>query len=505
MSDKAVIIGAGVGGLSTALLLARGGIDVTIVEQDAMPVVADGDDAFARWERRSVPQWRQGHVFQSRLRSILLQRAPDVLQRLDADGIGRFNLLDGLPAESRRDDDEQFTMVATRRPAFDLALRRAVADEPKASLRSPAKVVGLLVDDTTPLRIIGVRLADGIELSADFVVDCGGRRSPVATWLASHGVLVPTRTESCQITYYGRYFRRAPTFDIDPAALTIRRDLGYLFYLVCPGDHGTYSISFAVPPWDRDLSVLRHESAWNVLADNMPLLAPLVDVNAATPIQPVTVMAGCDNLRRRYVLDGQPLAVGLLAVGDALSTTNPIFGWGATMALVHAVAAADAVLGHHGDPETATLAYDTAVDAETDAVFCASSASDRVRAARYRGDPVHPQDTRTAEEEDLIERGVIPGARRDPELLRALLRRSSLLDPPDALFTDPITLVKARAEQDRIAAKPTPRFGPTRAELLALLAAARPPQSTRTRPVTTAGRSTTPPAAPATNLRRSQR
>jgi len=357
---------------------------------------------------------------------------------------------------------------------FELALRRAVADEPRVRLLSPAVAVGLVLEATTPVRVTGVRLGDDVPLDADVVLDCGGRRSPVAKWLAASSVVIPTTIEDCQVTYYERYFRQATTSDLDLTSLFVRRDLGFCFYVGAPGDHGTYSIGFAVPPWDHELKVLRHEWAWKLLAASIPTVARLVDPAAGRPIQDVKVMAGLDNVRRHFVIDGQPLVAGLLVVGDALCTTNPIYGWGATMALTYAFRAADAVLAHGDDPEAVVLAYDAAVAAEADGVFQASAASDRVRSARYRGEPVDPGDAWTAEEEDLIDRGVVPGVRRDPDMLRAWLRRLGLLDPPDALLAGPAMLAKVRAEHDRIAAKPPAWAGPTRSEFLELVAAAHP-------------------------------
>ena len=55
-------------------------------------------------------------------------------------------------------------------------------------------------------------------------------------------------------------------------------------------------------------------------------------------------MAGHQNVRRHYVVDGEPLVRGLLPVGDSLCTTNPQYGWGASMALTYAFAAVSAAV-----------------------------------------------------------------------------------------------------------------------------------------------------------------
>ena len=47
-------------------------------------------------------------------------------------------------------------------------------------------------------------------------------------------------------------------------------------------------------------------------------------------------MAGIEDRYRRLAIDGQPVATGVVAVGDAWACTNPSLGRGAALALMHA-------------------------------------------------------------------------------------------------------------------------------------------------------------------------
>ena len=58
---RIVVLGAGICGLASALLLARDGHDVTVLERDPAPVPDSPDDAWEQWERRGVAQFRQAH------------------------------------------------------------------------------------------------------------------------------------------------------------------------------------------------------------------------------------------------------------------------------------------------------------------------------------------------------------------------------------------------------------------------------------------------------------
>src|SRR5690349_8827168 len=89
-------MGAGVGGLSSALTLGRAGHDVTLVERDATPLPADPAGAF-EWDRRGAPQVPHSHAFLARLRNTLRARHPDVLAALSDAGATEFDFVAMLP------------------------------------------------------------------------------------------------------------------------------------------------------------------------------------------------------------------------------------------------------------------------------------------------------------------------------------------------------------------------------------------------------------------------
>ncbi len=56
-----VVCGGSVIGLATAILLAREGHEVTVLEADGAPVPADAAQAWDRWDRKGVAQFHQPH------------------------------------------------------------------------------------------------------------------------------------------------------------------------------------------------------------------------------------------------------------------------------------------------------------------------------------------------------------------------------------------------------------------------------------------------------------
>src|SRR5260221_12583209 len=96
---RVVVSGAGVGGLGGALALSRQGHDVTVLERDRTPLPHNPDEAFA-WDRRGAPQVRHSHAMLARLRSLLRDRYPDVLEPLYAAGVTDWPLTTNLPPPS---------------------------------------------------------------------------------------------------------------------------------------------------------------------------------------------------------------------------------------------------------------------------------------------------------------------------------------------------------------------------------------------------------------------
>ena len=472
---RIVVIGAGVGGLGAALGLADRGHDVLVVERDPPPPTTRGDAAFEEWDRPHVPQFRHAHGFSARSRNLLGTYAPAVLDRLRDDGIEEINFFKLLaPPELHRPEDDEFTGLLSRRPAFELALRLTADEHPRIEIRCPAVVTGLLHDDAGGVRIVGVRIDDAVDERADVVIDAGGRRSPLGRWLHDLGVDVAEDVQDCGITYHTRYYRQTSTSELSTIMLpAVRSELESVLVLGFVGDHGTYGLMIAAPPWDEELKVVRHDWAFDAVLAAIPAAAPWAAPENGIPLHSVDTMAGHQNVLRHWVVDGEPAVLGVLPVGDALCTTNPAYGWGASMALTYAFAAVEAICAG-GDERAVALRYHAAVGDEADGVYRESAAMDRTRRYRWRAEQVPEHDADEAERQSLIAEGVMRGALRDPVLGRAFLRRMNLLDAPHEILDDPEVAQHARDMREYYASRPPRKVGPDRAELLALIERARP-------------------------------
>jgi hypothetical protein len=242
-------------------------------------------------------------------------------------------------------------------------------------------------------------------------------------------------------------------------------EIGYLACAIFVEDNRTFALILSIPPWDRELRVLKTEQAYMTAALSLPLVLPWVDPDQSTPITPVVPMGSLHNLHPSLVVDGEPVAVGIQPVGDALCHTNPTFAYGAVLSIQHGFTLAE-IAACTDDPRQRDLAFEDAVGADAAARFDAVSAEDRDRLRLSRGEPIDVRDPGDSIAL-FLRMTAYPAAAKDAELFRAVARRVNMLDPPDKLEHD-ATLI-ARAQQIARDAGPPPPGGPTRSELLAAI------------------------------------
>jgi flavin-dependent dehydrogenase len=488
-----VVIGAGVAGLGTALCASRSGHRVVLVERDDTPLPPDAHGAFD-WDRKGAPQVRHSHAFLARLRNLLRDRHPDVLEALFAAGATELDFIEMLPEgmdRTRRPGDEDLVALSCRRTTFEWVLRRIVLADPAVTLHHGVAVQGLVVDRDGPVPLVsGVALADGTQLDAHVVVAAGGRRADVPGMLAPHAVTIPEEVEDTGIIYLSRFFRLRDGAEYPVQVGPIGGDLGYLKYGVFPGDNRTFSVTLAVGTRDAELRRrLLEPSAFLRAAAALPATAPYVEPDRGEPITGVEVMGGLINRRRRFLdPDGAPLVWGLHAVGDAHTATNPLYGRGCSLAVLQAQLLVDALDEHGADHDARARAYETATRAEVTPWYRAAVAQDRLNReaaaadgagnGAENGGPAGPTGdgtaggvTVTAEfARSLLRDGLFPAMRVDPVVLRAFLRMFNLLEPPDSLMTNGEVIGRVLAVyQERDSRPPEPPLGPERPELLAAI------------------------------------
>lgn len=432
-----LVLGAGLTGLTAALLLARDGHRVTVVDRDGQPPPSAPCEAWSSWLRPGCAQFRQPHLMLPRWRQEMERELPDVLPRLiDAGGTG-INLLHQQPASTTRGravGDEHFDTVAARRPVLEAVLSQIVDLESQITVCRGTRAHGLLVrSGSSAPRVMGLRTSAG-DLRAELVVDASGRRTRVPAWVRGLNGLQPhEHAERGGFVYYSRSFtaRRGACPRGEGGLLT---HYPALSALTLPGDGGTYSLVLVCTSRDRHLRALRHEDVWTAVASSLPPLRPWLI--GGLPTSGVIPMAGLTDTSRSYVHERRPVVWGLVAIGEASHATNPSLGRGATLGLLESCALRDALRLARPTGVELTFRFDEMVTALVRPWVDLTRSFDRHRLAEMESDraglPYRPVDPSW----EMTTR-LLAGARQDPVLARASARVAGMLAPPNDVLADP--------------------------------------------------------------------
>ncbi len=469
-----VVVGAGVVALGTAMLLAGDGHRVTVLERDPDGPPNDPADAWARWQRPGLNQFRMAHAFLGGFRAILDAELPAVSAALaDAGGLRQNFIRDVLPAQVSggwQDGDERYEWLTGRRVLVEAVLAAAAEATPGVEVCRGVGVAGLTSGASAQAgvpQVTGVRTRDGGDIPADLVVDMSGRRSALPGWLQDIGARPPgEELEDSGLVYFGRHFRSADG-SVPPLFGAPQIHWGTISSLTLPADNGTWSVVVVTAAKDTALRPLREADRWEAVVRGLPLVAHWLD---GTPIDDgVQVMARLEDRYRRFAVDGQPVATGVVAVADSWACTNPTNGRGASIGLLHALTLRDQLRAVGlDDPAAFAGAFDAATAETVEPWYRATLTSDRHRLgeieAGIRGVAYDSPDPAYQ-----LEKALELALQQDPECLRASLDTRLVLRTPEDVFARP----GLRDKTLRLGShwRDEPPFGPTREQILPLVSA----------------------------------
>lgn len=384
-----VVIGGGPTGLTAAMKFASTGASVVVLERDAGPMPDDAEEAWTTWERRAVTQFRQVHFLQSGGCRALEAHCPAVVDNLRDLGAVTLHAdtVFSAPRPAAEPDPQYATLTTARRPVLELAFARAAVATSGVEIRRGAVVSELLtgpeVISGVP-HIVGVRLADGSELTADLVVDAGGRRSAVGSMIEAVGGVRPAEHSTDVGFVYTSRFYRGELPEYREGMLTA---LGSISALTVHGDNDTWATTLYTHPDDKAFRRLRDPDVFERVVRTLPDHAHWVDGDA---IGDPESMVSTANTIRDFVVDGRPVATGIIPLGDAYAFTNPSVGRGIAIGIIHAIDVAESVTGLLDDPVAVAAAWQAGTERRARDFVDTTIAYDQVRgpevAAAVRGE-----------------------------------------------------------------------------------------------------------------------
>lgn len=331
LGNHAVVVGAGIGGLAAAAALSPYFGKVTVLDKDSLPTAGEA--------RMGVGQGAHTHQLLKGGENALESLLPGFRDDLYAAGAAEIRVGVDVtvidPGGLLPQCEPGFSVTALSRPVYEQTLRGRVRALGNVELRDETPVERILVESG---RCVGLALADGQSIGADLVVDSSGMNGPLASQLATDGhAEFETEAVKINVAYTTQRFKQPDAwrgerhgFFLMPGQPNPR------FGLMLPIEDDQWIVSLGAR---GPTSVSRDIEAFRAYAAGLGHPGVIERIGQATPVGEAKTFRKTFATRRKFGAAAR-WPDRLLAIGDAMTSFNPTFGQGMSVAACQAAALA---------------------------------------------------------------------------------------------------------------------------------------------------------------------
>ncbi|MFB6726282.1 FAD-dependent oxidoreductase [Kribbella sp. NPDC056345] len=426
----ACVLGGSIAGLLAARVLADHASEVVIVERDEPETTGR--------PRAGVPQDRHGHALLPGGLKQLERWLPGVVDEVQALG-GHLAPIDqqGVYYDGRpRAQGGDAKLLLGSRPFLEARIRNRVLALPNVSTVT-GLATGLVYTDDG--RVGGVQVGSE-SVAADFVVDAMGRASRLSSWLEQAGYQRPVLERMPTGIHYvtGLFERTKSAGSLEEACVldlisprTMPFDLTVASVNVIEDDQWLVMfMSYEEQPAARSLDAFRS------VCDGLPPI--FRQATSGEPTRGLETYHQADSRRRDFAgLTDFP--AGLVAVGDAVASFNPIYGQGISSAALHASCLSEYLTT---DPDLSSPATDffALQQVITDAAWTLSAGADAARHDAITGTKASAE----VEQQRWAMNQIIQATLTDPAVTE-VFAAVTFMDAHPGILADPAFLDRALA------------------------------------------------------------
>jgi 2-polyprenyl-6-methoxyphenol hydroxylase-like FAD-dependent oxidoreductase len=347
LGKRAIVVGAGLAGLSVARVLSDYFDQVMILDRDEL-----ADDALPR---PGVPQGKHPHALLGgglKALETLFPGFANHLLRAGAEPIDPgFDMLNEIPGQDAWPRIKlRLRTYSMSRPLMERTLRLQVERIGNITVRGGCRVLKVESESNAyDARGVQCQLSDGSleTISSDLIMDASGNGTVTMEFLKATGRRPPEETRiGVDMRYASALFERFPIYDGYKIVYTLpdapEQARGGL---ILPAENNSNQVVLIgrgndIPPIDSDVFLS--------YARQLPTPTIYHAIKNAKRLTAITPFSFPES-RRRHFTEVPDFPLGLLPIGDAICRFNPVYGQGMTVAAQEANVLSDLLRTLGGD------------------------------------------------------------------------------------------------------------------------------------------------------------